>query len=275
MAVEQVLLLFLAGIGVGTYGTLVGIGGGFVVVPLLLLAFGLEPAPAAATSLVVVTLNAISGSATLLKQRRVDVRAGLLLASASVPGALIGPRITPHIPLPVFTAIFGVLLLALSTFLLVRPERVPRGPDRRSGRAGGWLVLSGSFTDRHGTTFEYSYSAPAVLAIAFGIGIIGSMFGIGGGLIAVPALIHVMAFPVHIATATSTFVLGLTSLAAVLQYTAGNHVVWPLAAALGAGVVIGAQFGARLSQRMKGRGVVRLLTAAMVYLAARLLWSVF
>jgi len=253
----------------------VGIGGGFVVVPLLLLAFGLDPAPAAATSLMVVTLNAFSGSVTFLRQHRVDVRAGLLLAGATVPGALVGPLLTPRIPEHAFTLAFGVLLVALSVFLFLHPERRPRDAARRAAPASGWLVLRGSFTSPEGDVIDYRYSAPMVLAISFAVGILASMLGIGGGLVHVPALIHIMGFPVHVATATSTFVLGITSLAGVLQYSAGGHVAWALATPIGIGAVLGAQIGARLSRRMKGRGIVRLLTLAMVYLAARLLWSVF
>lgn len=266
------LLLALFGIAVGTYGALVGIGGGFVVVPFLLLAYRLSPPAAAATSLVVVSLNAISGSITYLLQRRVDVRAGLALAAATIPGALVGPAITERMPERTFKVTFALLLIALAVFLLLRPERAPGRTPRETKRAG-WWIHQGTFTDRAGATSEYSFNILGILVLSFAVGVLASMLGVGGGIIHVPAMIHIMSFPVHIATATSTFVLGITSLAAVFGYSARGHIVWSLAGSLGLGVILGAQIGAAVSQWMRGRGIVRLLTIAVMYLAARLLWS--
>jgi uncharacterized membrane protein YfcA len=101
--------------------------------------------------------------------------------------------------------------------------------------------------------------------------VIGSLLGIGGGVIHVPAMIYLMGFPVHVAMATSTFVLAITSLTAVLEYTRRDFVQWPLAAALGIGVIIGAQLGAAVSHRIHARWLVRLLTLAMVGLGIRML----
>lgn len=265
--VESVLLAFI-GVAVGTYGTLVGLGGGFLVVPLLLLVYNLSPPAAAATSLVVVFLNAASGSAGYLRRKRVDVRAGLILAIGTIPGALIGPAIAVRIPQRTFELVFASFLIGMAIFLFVRPQR----PSAASSSFGGsWLRVNRNFTDSEGTAHAISFSAPLALAISFLVGIISSLLGIGGGVIHVPAMIHLMGFPVHVATATTTFVLATTALTAVLEYTRRGFVNWPLAAALGVGVVLGAQLGAAVSHRIHAKWLVRLLTIAILGLGLRML----
>jgi uncharacterized membrane protein YfcA len=264
------LLLALVGLGVGTYGTLVGVGGGFIVVPLLLLVYKLSPAAAAATSLVVVFLNAASGSLTYVRAGRVDVRTGVILALATVPGAIVGPFIAERIPERAFKIFFGLFLIAMSTLLFLRPERTQH---QAVTPRDGFGYVHRSFSDRSGTAFDYSYSLPLAIAISLGVGVLSSTLGIGGGVVHVPALIHLMSFPVHIATATSQFVLAITAAAGVSEYARRDLVDWPLALAIGAGVVLGAQIGAQLSRRIRGRGIVRLLTVAVIALAGRLLWS--
>ena len=268
----EIFLLALLGVVVGTYGTLVGVGGGFLVVPLLLIIYKLAPAAAAATSLVVVLLNAASGSVTYVRRGRVDLRTGLLLAAATVPGAFfIGPELAERIPERAFKIGFGIFLLVMATLLFLRPERKPaaRGAARRKGL---WMIRR-SFRDGSGATMDYEFDLVLALVLSFAVGILSSMLGIGGGIVHVPALIHLMGFPVHVATATSQFVLAFTAAAGVAKYASGGHVVWPLAAVVGAGVIVGAQVGARVSHRMKGARIIRLLVLAIVVLGVRLIWS--
>ena len=234
--------------------------------------YKLPPPAAAATSLVVVCLNAISGSFSYLRMRRVDVRTGVLLAVATIPGAIIGPGLAERVPERAFKISFALFLLILSAILLRHPERIAKpgaeSPDSR------WHMHR-TFTDREGRTFQYHYNLAVALGISFVVGILSSMLGIGGGIIHVPAMIHLMNFPVHIATATSQFVLAITSGTGVVEYAMRDRVVWPLALAIGSGVIVGAQLGAKLSHRLKVAGIVRLLTIALVVLAFRLLWSAF
>ncbi|MDQ6827663.1 MAG: sulfite exporter TauE/SafE family protein [Gemmatimonadota bacterium] len=251
---------------------MVGVGGGFIVVPLLLLIYKLPPPEAAATSLVVVFLNAASGSISYFRKGRVDVRTGIVLALGTIPGAFIGPVIAQRIPDRAFKIFFACFLIAMSFFLAMRPER-REGSGRTFG--GDWLRATRRFVDKEGHSFDYSYSLPLAVSISFLVGILSSLLGIGGGIVHVPAMIHLMGFPVHIATATSHFVLAITALTGVIEYGIRGQIVWPVAGAIGIGVVAGAQVGAALSQRMKGRKIVRLLTLAVVALAARLLWSAF
>lgn len=268
----EILLLALAGIAVGTYGTLVGVGGGFLVVPLLLIIYKLPPAAAAATSLVVVMLNAASGSVTYVRHGRVDVRTGLLLAAATVPGAFfIGPELAERIPERAFKIGFGIFLLVMAALLFFRPERKPASSGG-TPRKGLWTIRR-SFRDGSGALMDYEFDVMLAVVLSFAVGILSSMLGIGGGIVHVPALIHLMGFPVHVATATSQFVLAFTAAAGVAKYASEGHVVWPLAAVVGAGVIIGAQVGARLSHRMKGARIIRLLVLAIVVLGLRLIWS--
>lgn len=253
---------------VGTYGTLVGLGGGFLIVPLLLLVYNLAPPAAAATSLVVVLLGAASGSVGYLRQRRVAIGAGLLLAAGTIPGALIGPEIVTHIPRQLFQSLFGAFLLAVALFLLLKP---PRDDEQPHTFGGEFLRVRRTLTDGDGRTVELSFSGPIAVAVSLVVGVVASLFGIGGGAINVPAMIHLLGFPVHVAAATSTFVLSITSLVAVLEYTRRGFVQWPLALALGAGVVIGAQLATVVARRIHAKWLVRLLTVAIMGLGIRLL----
>lgn len=268
----EILLLALLGVVVGTYGTLVGVGGGFLVVPLLLIIYKLPPAAAAATSLVVVLLNAASGSVTYVRRGRVDIRTGLLLAAATVPGAyFIGPELAERIPERAFRIGFGIFLLVMATLLFFRPER--QSPSGDAPRRRGLWRIRRSFRDGSGVAIDYEFDVVLAVVLSFLVGILSSMLGIGGGIVHVPALIHLMGFPVHVATATSQFVLAFTAAAGVTKYASGGHVVWPLAVVVGAGVIVGAQMGARVSHRMKGSRIIRLLVLAIVLLGVRLIWS--
>lgn len=240
--------------------------------PLLLIIYKLPPAAAAATSLVVVLLNATSGSVTYVRRGRVDIRTGLLLAAATVPGAFfIGPELAERIPERAFRIGFGTFLLVMAALLFLRPERHSAAP-RAVSRRGAWRIRR-RFRDAGGAVTDYEFDATLAIVLSFAVGILSSMLGIGGGIVHVPALIHLMAFPVHVATATSQFVLAFTAAAGVAKYASEGHVVWPLAGVVGVGVIIGAQVGARLSHRLKGARILRLLVLAIIVLGVRLVWS--
>src|SRR5438105_91171 len=116
------------GLALGTFGTIIGAGGGFLLVPVLLL-LGWPHEQAAATSLFMVTANAATGSVAYWRQGRIDLASGWRSAAATVPGALIGPLIAHAISGPLFSALFGLLLLGLATYLFRNPERRrPAGP---------------------------------------------------------------------------------------------------------------------------------------------------
>jgi uncharacterized membrane protein YfcA len=253
------------GFVVGTLGTMVGAGGGFLLAPLLLLIYPHErPETIASISLAVVFLNATSGTIAYARMKRVDYKSGILLAGATVPGAILGAYSTSLIPRRTFDIIFSIVLIGAAALLLWRPH----------ARA---VIGKGSFhrvvVEKDGVVHEFHYNPYVAAGLSLGVGYVSSLLGIGGGIIHVPVLTAVLGFPVHIATATSHFALavmaGTGTLTHVLAGTFTHGVRRTLA--LGVGVLVGAQVGARLSNKVNGAWILRGLAIALVTVAIRLM----
>lgn len=252
----RTVLLFASGLGIGTLGTVIGAGGGWMIVPLLLFGFGFTPQNAVGTSLSVVFLNALSGSVAYMIQGRVLYRMGVAFAAATVPGALLGATLVQYLDSRWFTLLFALFLLALAGLLLKgqtitwRGHRQPTPEELNSLRSP--IMRMG-------------------MLLSFVVGVISSLFGIGGGIVHVPFLIVILGLAVHSATATSHFVLAITSLVGTLVFLRNGQVDLPVAAAMGVGVLLGAQAGARLSTRMRSEPIRRLLAFAVLVFAVGLI----
>jgi len=264
-------LLVPLGLVVGAYGTLVGAGGGFVLVPVLLLLYpGEDPAGITSISLAVVFFNALSGSAAYARARRIDYVAGLTFAAAAIPGSIGGALLVTAVPRQLFNLLFGLLLLALAGYTAWSSGRAEgiRLPIRGRGVITRTMPGAGP-----GETFRYSYNLPQGIAYSAGVGFVSSLLGIGGGVVHVPIMITLLRFPVSIAVATSHFVLAISAFTGSATHLANGELVGiNLARALliSVGVIPGAQLGAWLSHRVRGATVVRLLAVALVALGVRL-----
>lgn len=241
-------LLVGIGFAVGAFGTVVGAGGGFILTPILLLLYPHDsPTTITAISLAVVFFNAASGSAAYARQRRIDYRSGIVFALATLPGAIGGALVVGLVSRSVFDGIMGGVLAVLAVWLAVG-ERWPLAVPENRLRRGALYSL--------------------------GVGFISSFLGIGGGVIHVPLLVRALGFPTHVATATSHFVLavmaGAGSITHIVLGSFHGHGL-RRTVALSAGVVLGAQFGAHVSLRLRGAVIQWLLAVALLALAARLL----
>lgn len=258
------MLLAPLGFLVGGFGTLIGAGGGFLLVPLLLYLYPTEsPAVLTSISLAVVAMNALSGTAAYGRQGRIDYRTGLALAIASVPGTMTGAAVTRFVPRGLFDAAFGaiLLLLALSLFRKSSEEET----SAYASRAGQRPFLVPSHPIWMGMT------ASAV------VGWLSGVMGIGGSPLQVVVLTHLMRMPVHTAMPTAQFIVLLSALGGVGTHLVSRHFALEVSrvAALGAGALMGAQLGAAASRRITGAGLVRLLALAVSFVGARLLFAAF
>ncbi len=258
--------LISIGAAVGTLGTLVGAGGGFLLVPILLLLFPTAAATqVTAISLAVVLCNALVGSIAYGRMHRIHWRSGLQFALAAAPGAILGIFLTQRLDRQVFDVIAGITLIALAIYLLQRLLRPTNKPTKSSAITAA--IATGAPLDPRSQILGISLSAF--------IGIFASTLGIGGGVFHVPMLIALLSFPIHTATATSQFVLAWTSLVAVAGHWLQHGYVnlWPTTAALAIGAIIGAPFGAYISRRTQGSRIVVLLALMQIALGLRLLWK--
>jgi uncharacterized membrane protein YfcA len=260
------------GLVVGVYGTMVGAGGGFLIVPVLLLVWHLPPALAAGTSLTVVFFNATAGSFSYAKQGRVDYKSGILLALPTLPGSVAGAFLAKYFSGRAFDLVFAVLLMLVAGLLLWKPVgQGEGGGDRPVTSNPAWWRMERSLTDKSGHQYHYQYNLMYGLVLSFFVGFLSSILGIGGGIIHVPALIHLLGFPSHLAAATSHFILAISSLVGAGTHVAIGDVLFGPAALMGIGVIYGAQIGARVAKQAKGAVTVRLLSIALIAVAIRLL----
>ena len=264
------LLLALMGLIAGTYGTIVGAGGGFIVGPLLITLFKEDPRIAVGTTLTVVLINGVFGTLAYARQRRIDFRSGVLFGLAATPGSIIGARILSAVPGDIFRVLFGLLLLGLVALLAIRPpleSARPANPVKPRRLEARRRVVTAS-----GETFEYHFDAGLAGALNVVLGFISSFFGVGGGFLRTPALVYVFNFPVQIATATSIFALSIyTAAGAATHMALGNVSFFPILLFTGAGVVLGSQIGAVLSRRLSGPLILRALALALGLLGVQLI----
>lgn len=265
-------LLVLLGFFTGTYGSLVGVGGGFVLVPVMLMVYAdtfEDPAVITAISLAVVFLNSVSASWAYGRMKRIDYRVGIPFAMATVPGAILGAGATTLVDRHTFILVFGLFMMGMAAFLFLKPARGKvggRGGEEGEGGEGGAqeiprLLPRGRFA--------------AGLGASLLVGFLSSFLGIGGGVLHVPMMIYVLQFPVHIATATSQFILAITSMSG-----AGTHLATGTLARgafqvffLSIGVIFGAQAGAQLSRHLHGAWIVRGLALAIGAAGVRFVYT--
>jgi uncharacterized protein len=274
------LWLFPLGLVIGAFGTLIGAGGGFILVPILLIVYPDENTELITSiSLAVVFFNALSGSFAYARMKRIDFKSGIVFAVATIPGAILGAISVAYVPRQVFDIVFGVLMIAAGAFLWLSAKE-----DHAHGSAKAAATNSSTstskltfrdFIDADGVRYQYAYNPAIGIVLSVFVGFVSSLLGVGGGFIHVPALSRLLNFPVHVATATSHFVLAVMALTGTIVHIvngAFEHGV-RRTAILAVGVLIGAQIGARLSNRIGGKSIIRGLALALVFVGLRLVWS--
>lgn len=270
------LLLVLAGFIIGTFGTLIGAGGGFILVPILILFYpGLSPETTTAISIAVVAVNAISGSLAYAKSGRIDYNAGTIFALFTIPGSILGVVTLQYIPQKLFNIIFGILLIGLSAYLFYRNKNMTVQNIAKQVKGLKHHIL----TDKQNVRYEYSYNQKHGIIISVLVGYISPLLGIGGGIIHVPAMVNWLKFPVYIATATSHFILAIMATVSVAVHfingTYNEPGVFNMVLFLSLGVIPGAQLGAYFSHKIKGHTIIKFLAGCLILVGVRILLKSF
>ncbi|MFK3938045.1 sulfite exporter TauE/SafE family protein [Alkalihalobacillus sp. NPDC078783] len=244
-----IVLFILLGLIASMYGVIIGAGGGFIFVPLLLLFYSISPEEAAGTGLLIVLISSLSGFISYIKQKRIQYKIGLLLAAGAIPGTFIGNTLISFVPEVTFYKIFALMLLGLGFFLIFRTPSEQSSPIISKEKQKLFLPL-----------------------IGVGIGTISSFFGIGGGFIVVPILLHVFGLRIHLATATSIFALIIYSTIGSIPPLLKGNIDWTVLAWSGIGVLVGSQLGVFISKRLSANVVTRMLATVVIVMGVILIW---
>jgi len=245
---------------VGIVSSMIGVGGGFLIVPILVLIYGVSTHLAVGTSAVMVVFTAVSSTFAYAKQKRIDHKLGLILAIGSIPGAVVGAYATSLVSTKDLASLFGAFLMILAVRMLVAP--------REKGRTmWGWLRR---IQDAGGQVFEYEADTVPGIFLSFFAGFASGFFGLGGGAVMVPVMVLVMTMPMHIAVATSMFIMIFTSTSAAAAHLLLRNVLADSAVALGIGIVIGTQVGAFAARRLKAKSLQRVFALFLIVIGARM-----
>jgi uncharacterized protein len=234
---------------------MVGLGGGFILVPILRLFLGFSPAYAAGTSLVLIVANSASGAFTFLLQRRVHLKIGWLVAAGALPGGILGAIASVHISPRLFDSLLAALLVAVAVDMGWNAER------RMAGRA-----------EHHRVREIKGMSYRGALALGFVVGVFSSLFGLGGGILLVPTFLYFSELPAHAISATSQFAILLTSPVGLIVHALQRDIVGRDVVPLIAGGLLGGPIGAKLSTRLKSPQLLIVVAVALVIAAGSLIW---
>jgi uncharacterized membrane protein YfcA len=267
----EYVLLIVVGFLAGTIGSLVGLGGGVIIVPSLLflgtthLLPAVSPQVAVGTSLVVIIFNGLSSTLSYMKDKMVDYRSGLLFFIGSGPGAIVGAWVNNVLSLSHFSLYFGLFLISVAFLLMLNRKNSSEQPKKKH------FKITRTYITNEGETVTYGYHPVLAIIIAFIVGFFGGLFGIGGGSLMVPAMILLFLFPPHVAVATSMLIVFLSSLVSSLTHIVMGNVEWLFAFSLIPGVWFGAKTGAFMNKKLKSKTVVFVLRLVLILLGIRLI----
>jgi hypothetical protein len=268
------LVLIGGGMAAGLFGSLLGLGGGILIVPLLTLVFNLPVLTAVGVSLICVIVTSGAAAGVYLERHVANLRLGMTLELFTAIGALVGGLVAFLLPERLLEVLFSALLLYVSATMLRRrdggeqdaPAVLPDGSDPAS-------------TSATGRSFESSLSGPDYRVRRLGFGLVGSvgagvvsaLLGIGGGLIKVPVMHVVMGVPLRVATATSNLMIGITASASAIIYLLRGGIDAYVAAPTAIGVFLGASLGSRIAHRIDLRILRGLFVVILLYTAWQML----
>jgi uncharacterized protein len=265
------LLLFTGSLAAGFIGSLTGLGGGVVIVPLLTIAFGVDIRYAIGASLISVIATSSGAAAAYVREGFANVRIGMLLEIATSLGALTGAAVAAFVPTAGLAILLGVVLL-FSVFAPAHKEDkkapAPVDPDSLGAR----LRLNGTFPGPHGMTPYNARRVPLGFGIMGVAGMLSGLLGIGSGAVKVLAMDLAMGLPFKVSTTTSNFMIGVTAAASAGIYLHRGYIDPGLAMPVTLGVVLGSLVGAKLlakaaskQLRMLFRAVILVLGVEMIY----------
>ena len=246
--IELLLILVIIGFGSGIIGSLIGVGGGIVMTPVLTY-MGFSPAVIASSSLIAVFATSISSTLTYIRRKYINYRLGLQLALPAIPGSIIGGFLSNFISLEHFKIYFAVLLTSVGLYILFKNKIINKTLGRTPKPLFYFIIIFGTF----------------------GAGLISSFFGIGGGIIFVPILVIIYKLKMINASPTAQFTLLISTITGLLTHILLEHPDYSYGIALALGAFFGAQLGSRSIHLINENILSKLLSFSLITIAINLI----
>jgi len=247
--------MVIGGLIAGLFGSLLGLGGGVLIIPLLTLGFGVPMKEAIGTSLICVIATSSGAASLYVRKHFADIRLAMTLELATTIGAIVGGLVAGIIKPEILTILFSVLLFYIALSMIrKRPEK---NQETVSSAPGDYQI----------TNFSFGMGA------SFFAGNISGLLGVGGGVIKVPAMYLMMGVPLRIAVATSNFMIGVTATAGAFVYYARGEVDLLVSGATMIGVFFGALVGSRILHLIKMEHLKKAFIIVLLYLSVEMLFK--
>lgn len=246
-------MLILVGVLAGLLGSLTGLGGGIIVIPILAIIFHVHIYQAMAAGLIATLTTSSGAAAALLKEGFTNLKLGMFLEVGTAVGAIFGAWLVAYLPVPFIEALFGIILLFSAAMAAGRREELEKP------RASDPLALRLGLTQLNPNLPGHSTYSICRLKLGFFVmsiaGVVSGLLGIGSGALKVLAMDQVMRLPYKVSTSTSNFIIGITAAAGIGIYWSRGYVSDSICAPIMLGVLAGALAGGYLLTRLKTRGL--------------------
>jgi len=267
------LILFFGAIFAGLIGSLTGLGGGVIVIPLLTLGFGVDMRYAIGAALVTSIATSSGAAAAYIKEGITNVRIGMFLEIATTTGAVIGAIVAMYLDKMYIAIIFGaVLIFSAVRSISKKEDNIDYAAP--GDKLGVKLKLNGSYPTKDGKTEKYNvHNVAGGYSLMTLAGVLSGLLGIGSGALKVLAMDTAMKIPFKVSTTTSNFMVGVTAAASAVIYLQRGYIDPGLAMPIVVGVLIGAFFGSKILPKTNVKKLRMLFSIVIFFLAISMIYN--
>ena len=273
MDIGVFVLVVTISLGIGGLASFFGIGGGFLLLPTMILMLGMTTHEAVATSTPIMLLMALSSTIAYIKQKRVDYKITLIVASTSTIGSIFGAFASELVTGQLIVMLFGIveIILAIILGLKKSPQDTLVSSESRTLTTMKWYIIDREHVDSDGIKSRYKANIIAALPLSFLAGFLSSMLGIGGGTLYLQIYIFLCGMSIHMAIACSMVSIFISMIASFVTFSAMGGVNFLVALAFGIGMIAGAQVGSFANKRVNSRYLKPMAACMIIIIAIRMI----
>ena len=272
MSVLLFTIIVLAGAFLaGLVGSLTGLGGGVIIIPLLTLALGVDIHYAIGASIVSVIATSSGSAAAYVKEGITNIRIGMFLEIATTVSAVLGAILTVYINPGYIAVLFGGILL-FSAAMMVR-KKVDHSDNETSGKLANFFKLNGSYPTAEGTVKYGVHNVVGGFVMMFVAGVVSGLLGIGSGALKVLAMDNIMRLPFKVSTTTSNFMMGVTAAASAIVYLHRGQIDPGIAMPVTLGVLMGATAGSKILVKTNTDKLKIVFAVVVTFLALQMIYN--